>query len=138
MIRILEEAKSWARFSALTISRQKWITWLGIIGAVTSAVMTQAGQLSRTAGIVFSLASALAAAMGKALMETHGNQWLTLSALALALINTLTGFAELFSPEVLAWLGIAGAMIAAFGKSLLLPPTSGGELKRTNQDETNF
>lgn len=119
-----------------SISRQRLITWLGLVLAVASATATQAGAIRSSYGLVLSLMATLVAAAGPALRETQGNEWLSLAAVVLALANTLSGFGYLCSPALLTWLGIVSTALAAFGKSLFTPPpnrggTFGGTMKRT-------
>lgn len=127
-MRIVEECKTWL----CRISRQRWISWLGILAAVGTAAATQAGQIRPGVGLALTLLATLAAAIGRALRDAPHSQWLTLAAVALAIANTLTGFTELFSPSMLAWLGVLSTALAALGKSLLAPPdapASGGTIR---------
>jgi hypothetical protein len=102
----------------LSLQRQRVVSWLGIVVAVCSAMATSAGQLKPTAGLVLTLLATLAAAVGKALRDTAGNELLTIIAVIIAIANSLSGFTHLFSADLLTWMGIITAGLAAMGKSL--------------------
>lgn len=100
----------------------KILSILAIVVSIGTALIAPLAGIKPVYGIVVGLIAAVAGAIGKSIMESTNNGWLTVIGIGVAVTAAIVNYADIqtiLSPGTLATITHIGAILAALGKGIM-------------------
>lgn len=103
------------------MDKAKVLSIIALVVSIGTALTAPLTGIKPVYGIVVGLIAAVAGSIGKSLMEATNNGWLTVIGIGVAVTAAIVNYADIqtiLSPETLAFITHAGAVLAALGKGI--------------------
>lgn len=104
------------------MDKAKILSIIALVVSIGTALTAPLTGIKPVYGIVVGLIAAVAGSIGKSVMESTNNGWLTVLGIGVAVTAAILNYADIqtiLSPGTLAFITHAGAVMAALGKGIM-------------------